>query len=100
MTTPRTPAGEPLLVDGTGMLCVTLLMHLHKRITDAAAGAMIHVITTDPAAPLDLPAWCHLTGHTYLGPISDHAGRDVYALQLTGAPTPTRPDAPWHRTRD
>ena len=23
---------------------------------------VIHVVTDDPAAPLDLPAWCRLTG--------------------------------------
>ena len=27
----------------------------------------IHLIATDPAAPLDLAAWCHLTGHRSLG---------------------------------
>jgi len=30
---------------------------------------VIHLIARDPAAPLDLAAWCHLTGHTYLGPV-------------------------------
>jgi hypothetical protein len=31
---------------------------------------VIHVVTDDPAVPLDLPAWCHLTGHDYLGPVN------------------------------
>ncbi|MEV6332379.1 sulfurtransferase TusA family protein [Streptomyces sp. NPDC051909] len=88
--------GEPVVVDGTGMLCVTLLLRLRRRIAHAPAGTVVHVIATDPAAPLDLPAWCHLTGHTYLGPIPDAEGRDVYALRLAGDPRPTRPDAPWH----
>ncbi|MFJ8390856.1 sulfurtransferase TusA family protein [Streptomyces sp. NPDC094438] len=50
------------------MLCVTLLLNLRARIATAAPGTIVHVIATDPAAPLDLPAWCHMTGHTYLGP--------------------------------
>ncbi|GAA2115117.1 class I SAM-dependent methyltransferase [Streptomyces synnematoformans] len=54
--------------DGTGLLCVTLLLRLRARIADAAAGTVVHVIATDPAAPLDLPADAR----------------------------PTRPDAPWH----
>ncbi|MET8702897.1 sulfurtransferase TusA family protein [Kitasatospora sp. NPDC004723] len=87
----------PLVVDGTGMLCVTLLLHLRKRIAGRSAGTVVHVISTDPAAPLDLPAWCHLTGHDYLGPVPGPDGRDVYALRLTADPVPTRPDAPWHR---
>ncbi|UKY54779.1 sulfurtransferase TusA family protein [Streptomyces inhibens] len=88
------PAAD-LTVDGTGLLCVTLLLKLRARIADAPPGTVVHVIATDPAAPLDLPAWCHMTGHTYLGPVPD-PGRDVYALRLTTAALATRPDAPWH----
>ena len=40
-------------------------------VNGAGPGAVVHVIATDPAAPLDLPACCHMTGHTYLGAASD-----------------------------
>ncbi|MEU5575867.1 sulfurtransferase TusA family protein [Streptomyces coeruleorubidus] len=40
------------------MLCVTLLLRLRNEIADAQPGTVVHVIATDPAAPLDLPAWC------------------------------------------
>ncbi|MFF9867214.1 sulfurtransferase TusA family protein [Streptomyces sp. NPDC013953] len=53
-----------ITVDGTGLLCVTLLLRLRRQIDGAAAGTVVHVIATDPAAPLDLPAWCHMTDHT------------------------------------
>ncbi|MFF4040603.1 sulfurtransferase TusA family protein [Streptomyces sp. NPDC001816] len=89
------PPAPALTVDGTGLLCVTLLLRLRKAIDGADPGSVVHVIATDPAAPLDLPAWCHLTGHTYLGPVS--APRPTYALRLTAAARSTRPDAPWHR---
>lgn len=39
----------------------------------------VRLIATDPAAPLDLPAWCHLTGHTYLGTV-DGQQRSTYAI--------------------
>lgn len=91
---------EPdISVDGTGLLCVTLLLRLRGRIEGAAPGTVVHVIATDPAAPLDLPAWCHMTGHTYLGPVPGSGtgvDRSVYALRLTAGALPTRPDAPWH----
>ncbi|MEW1914371.1 sulfurtransferase TusA family protein [Kitasatospora sp. NPDC085895] len=83
---------EPVVVDGTGMLCVTLLLHLRRRIAHAPAGTVVHVVATDPAAPLDLPAWCRLTGHTYLGPVPDDFGRYVYALR-TAADPPRHPPA-------
>ncbi|CAL9408364.1 Sulfur carrier protein TusA [Streptomyces sp. enrichment culture] len=100
MTSTFPPAGsagsaEPALtVDGTGLLCVTLLLRLRKEIEGVPPGTVVHVIATDPAAPLDLPAWCHMTGHTYLGPVPGEG--PVYALRLTAGARATRPDAPWH----
>ncbi|HCA86571.1 MAG TPA: redox protein, regulator of disulfide bond formation [Streptomyces sp.] len=98
----ESPAPD-ITVDGTGLLCVTLLLRLRKEIDGAEPGTLVHVIATDPAAPLDLPAWCHMTGHTYLGPVPvpvpvPGAEQPVYALQLAADALPTRADAPWHRT--
>lgn len=91
------PADEPITVDGTGMLCVALLLHLRKHIDGRPPGTLVHVIATDPAAPLDLPAWCHLTGHAYLGLLAaDNGEAPTYAVRLTARPAPTHPDAPWH----
>ncbi|MCW5252926.1 sulfurtransferase TusA family protein [Streptomyces sp. SHP 1-2] len=84
-----------LTVDGTGLLCVTLLLRLRGRIAGAAPGTVVHVVATDPAAPLDLPAWCHLTGHVYLGPVP--GTERVYALRLSADARPTGADSPWHR---
>ncbi|WP_051838791.1 sulfurtransferase TusA family protein, partial [Streptomyces sp. NRRL WC-3742] len=84
-----------LTVDGTGLLCVQLLLRLRARIAHLPAGAVVHIRTTDPAAPLDLPAWCHLTGHTYLGPLPHPAeSYEVYGLRLTSAPLPPPPQRP------
>ncbi|WP_250563639.1 sulfurtransferase TusA family protein [Sphaerisporangium fuscum] len=54
------------------------------------------LIASDPAAPIDLPAWCHLTGHTYLGPVPG-AAVATYALRLAETPVPTGQDSPWRR---
>ncbi|MFF4962767.1 sulfurtransferase TusA family protein [Streptomyces sp. NPDC001222] len=86
-----------ITVDGTGLLCVTLLMRLGKEIDGAEPGSVVHVVATDPAAPLDLPAWCHLTGHHYLGPAPGD-DRPVYALRLSVNARPTKADAPWWPT--
>ncbi|MFG2549494.1 sulfurtransferase TusA family protein [Streptomyces sp. NPDC048581] len=88
-----------ITVDGTGLLCVTLLLHPRKEIDAVEPGTVVHVIATEPAAPLDLPAWCHMTGHHYLGPVTDDANRPVYALRLAADARPTRPDGPWHRAQ-
>ncbi len=96
--TPSLSFPEPdLTVDGTGLLCVTLLLRLREQIGDTPPGTVVHVIATDPAAPLDLPAWCHMTGHIYLGPVPGE--RPVYALRLAADARLTRQDAPWHLAR-
>ncbi|MGW2252618.1 sulfurtransferase TusA family protein [Kitasatospora sp. NPDC001660] len=96
MATAQHPAPD-LSIDGTGLLCVQLLLRLRGRISGHPAGTVVHIHTTDPAAPLDLPAWCHLTGHEYLGPVPHPAtDHEVYAIRLTATALPTRPDRPWH----
>ncbi|MGA5065591.1 sulfurtransferase TusA family protein [Streptomyces exfoliatus] len=90
--TPKPIPAADITVDGTGLLCVTLLLRLRARIATARPGTVVHVLATDPAAPLDLPAWCHMTGHEYLGPVP--GGPPLYALRLAPDAVPARPDAP------
>jgi tRNA 2-thiouridine synthesizing protein A len=87
---------EPVIIDGGDRSCVRLLLELRTRISGLPAGTVIHLIASDPAAPIDLPAWCHLTGHAYLGPIpaatrptSEHADQLSQVMSLravTAAP--------------
>ncbi|MFB7592423.1 sulfurtransferase TusA family protein [Streptomyces sp. NPDC056169] len=69
MTETLAPPAD-ITVGGTGLLCVTPLLRLRARIADAAAGTVVHVIATDPAAPLDLPAWCHMTASLAQCPVT------------------------------
>ncbi len=85
------------------MLCVRLLIRLRAVVAGAEPGTVVHVRTTDPAAPIDLPAWCHLTGHEYLGVVDREEGagyRAVHALRVVAGARATRPDRPWHLDRD
>lgn len=60
---------EPaVVVDGGDRSCVRLLLELRNRVQELRPGTVVRLLASDPAAPLDLPAWCHLTGHAYLGP--------------------------------
>jgi tRNA 2-thiouridine synthesizing protein A len=91
-----------LFLDSGDRGCVQLLLELRTLIAHAERGTTIHV-RTDPAAPLDLAAWCHLTGHTCLGPvdtdIADTGTASTYALQVTDHAAATRPDHPWRPVR-
>ncbi|MGQ0842819.1 MAG: sulfurtransferase TusA family protein [Sporichthyaceae bacterium] len=88
-------AAPDVVIDGSGLLCVSLLLRLRAQLSAVPTGAVVHVIATDPAASLDLPAWCHLTGHQYLGDLA-MAELPTYALRVSAEPRPTHPDKPWH----
>lgn len=55
----------------------------------------MHLVTSDPVAPIDLPAWCHMTGHEYVGRVR---GRDVptFAVRVAATGVRTMPGRPWH----
>ncbi len=88
------PRPEDVLVDAGDRSCVQLLLELRKRMQGLAPGTRVRIRASDPAAPLDLPAWCHLTGHEYLGE-TDGDGTPCYVLRVAAAPRPTDDVSPW-----
>jgi len=43
--------------------CGDLLIQLYLRLRNLEPGQLFRLISLDPAAPEDIPAWCRLTGH-------------------------------------
>ncbi|MFO0845582.1 MAG: sulfurtransferase TusA family protein [Gemmataceae bacterium] len=66
-TRPQARAGEGAELAGSwdagDMGCGDLVLALRIRLNAIAPGGVLQVTARDPAAPLDLPAWCRLTGH-------------------------------------
>ncbi|MEU9888939.1 sulfurtransferase TusA family protein [Sphaerisporangium sp. NPDC051011] len=87
----------PVVLDGGDRRCVALLIELRRLVEGLAPGAVVHVIASDLAAPIDLPAWCHLTGHAYLGPVPGHC-RPAYAVRVQTGARATHAQAPWRLT--
>jgi TusA-related sulfurtransferase len=56
-----------LVVDARGRRCPLPIIDLARRITDVPVGAVVAVVADDPAARHDVPAWCEMRGHDYLG---------------------------------
>lgn len=93
---PETSCTDPVeIVDGEDRACGELLVVLAARARRLAPGSAVRLIATDPAAAVDLPAWCHLTGHHFLGAGRQGDGRAHYDLMTASAPRPTHPDHPW-----
>jgi tRNA 2-thiouridine synthesizing protein A len=49
--------------DAGGMGCGDLVLELRMRLGALAPGGLLRLRATDPGAPVDLPAWCSMTGH-------------------------------------
>ena len=90
-------AAATLVIDGGDLACGELLMLVFRRIRHQAPGTMVVITTSDPAAPIDIPAWCHLTGHRYHG-VSTDRPHDTYLVELSGVARQVDPDSPWRPT--
>ena len=70
MTAPGLPPGavEPdVVLDCLGRSCPVPVIELGRALVTAAAGTVVEVVSDDPAARLDVPAFCRMRGHDYLG---------------------------------
>ena len=63
MTTPE-PA---VVVDCLGRPCPVPVIELARAVPAVPVGAVVEVLSDDPAARLDVPAWCRMRGQEYVG---------------------------------
>ena len=61
------PKAVDLELDCRGMVCPKPVIELNKRLTDVEPGGVIALASTDAAARVDVPAWCRMRGHEYVG---------------------------------
>lgn len=60
------PAAD-LVLDALGRRCPVPVIMLARGITEVPVGGVVAVLADDPAARLDVPAWCRMRGHDHLG---------------------------------
>lgn len=53
-------------LDAGETACGDLIMLVFRRMKVMADGQVLEVVTNDPGAPVDIPAWCRQTGHKLL----------------------------------
>jgi TusA-related sulfurtransferase len=70
-----------IVLDQRGRRCPLPVIELARRIGDVAPGELIAVAADDPAARLDVPAWCRMRGHTYAGETAADDGVPVYSVR-------------------
>lgn len=52
-------------IDARGLKCPLPLVKTKLAIEEAAPGATVRVLATDPEAPIDLAAWAAGAGHAF-----------------------------------
>jgi tRNA 2-thiouridine synthesizing protein A len=58
---------EPRVLDCRGQRCPLPVIELARRLPEVAVGAVLRVLADDPAAAVDIPAWCRMRAQEYVG---------------------------------
>ena len=59
---------EPdLVVDAIGRRCPLPVIELAQRLDEVDVGGILALLSDDPAAAADVPAWCRMRGQEYVG---------------------------------
>jgi cysteine desulfurase len=70
-------------VDALGRRCPLPVIDLARAAAQAAPGTVLEVLADDAAARHDVPAWCAMRGHAYLGERADGRGT-AYVVRVGG----------------
>jgi cysteine desulfurase len=76
VTGPRPADAPALVIDALGQRCPMPVITLAQRIGEVSVGALVEVLSDDPAARHDVPAWCRMRGHAYEGERAGSEGGD------------------------
>lgn len=64
---PPVGGAGPVVLDCLGRRCPLPVIELARRIADVPVGGVIRVLADDPAARVDIPAWCRMRDQEYVG---------------------------------
>ena len=84
------PADWPpaaLVVDAVGLRCPMPVLELARQVASAelTEGSDVEVLSDDPAAAADVPAWAQMRGHAFVGSApGEAAGAVRYRVRLGG----------------
>ena len=79
---------DDLVVDARGERCPVPVIRLARLVRnlpaapEGAAPLVVRVLATDPAAASDVPAWCRMRGHRFVG-AQEQADHTAYVVEVT-----------------
>lgn len=78
MNGPELPA---TVLDCRGRPCPQPIIELARHIADMPVDEPLGVAADDVAARYDVPAWCRMRGHEYVGEVAAPDGVPVYVVR-------------------
>jgi tRNA 2-thiouridine synthesizing protein A len=79
-------------VEARGVLCPVPIIRLARAASTLPSGSLIELLTDDPAAEYDVPAWCRLRGHALVATEPLDAEVPVDPTADTTGPEPHAPN--------
>jgi tRNA 2-thiouridine synthesizing protein A len=70
-----------LELDCRGQVCPAPVIELARHIGEVEVGGLVGVVASDAAARFDVPAWCRMTGHEYVGEQAADDGHPRYVVR-------------------
>ena len=58
---------DPVVIDTLGLACPIPVIRLAEAIDDAEPGTFFEVLSDDEGAKVDIPVWCRMKHHEFLG---------------------------------
>jgi tRNA 2-thiouridine synthesizing protein A len=75
------------VVDARGERCPLPVIRLARVVAERPGVRVVTVLTTDPAAAHDVPAWCRMRGHRFVEARAE-AGHTAYVVEVVRPSTP------------
>lgn len=82
--TPDRTHDVALELDCRDLPCPMPVIELARHLADVAVGELLAVVAHDPAAAVDVPAWCRMKGQEYAGADVAGDGAPRYVVRRLG----------------
>jgi len=69
------------ILDARGKRCPLPVILLARLVPDVDIGSVVRVLADDPAAAVDIPAWCRMRGQEYVGEQTAEDGTPAYLVR-------------------
>lgn len=69
------------VLDARGERCPLPVIRLARLVQDRPDVGRVVLLATDPAAAHDVPAWCRMRGHEYVG-ATPHGDHTAYVVEV------------------